>query len=174
MAGAIFSRVLLVDDDELVERAFRRALASNVVLTTARNRATAIEAIRATPPDLAIVDLQLGRESGIDVVRDIKGESSHTRIVVISGYGSVDATVWAMRAGADDVIEKPTTFAEIVRRCDATEPSEFEPVSLERAQWEHVRRVLNACGGNVSLTARRLGVYRTTLRRWLHKPAPKM
>lgn len=168
--------VLVVDDDEGLLRAYERAiLVAKAKPFTASNVASATKLARETAPDLAIVDLQLGRDSGIDLVAKLKAMSSPPAVVMISGYGSIETTVSAMRAGADDVIEKPVAFAEIVRRLETKgqRAADFEPATLERAQWEHVQRVLADCGGNVSMTARKLGVYRTTLRRWLRKHAPK-
>ena len=171
----MFRTVLVVDDDERMLRAYARTPAQDVTFFTANDSASARSLARQHQPELTIVDLQLGKESGIELVRQLKTEDPDACVVLISGYGSVDSTVWAMRAGADDVIEKPVTFREIVRRLEGNvdEPSVFEPITLERAQWEHIHRVLGDAHGNISMAARRLGVYRTTLRRWLRKSAPR-
>lgn len=171
----MFRTVLVVDDDERLLRTYTRTPTQDVTFLTANDSASARSLARQHQPELAIVDLQLGKESGIELVRQLKTDDPRACVVLISGYGSVDATVWAMRAGADDVVEKPVTFREIVRRLEGNvdEPSVFEPITLERAQWEHIHRVLGDANGNISMAARRLGVYRTTLRRWLRKSAPR-
>lgn len=171
----MFRTILVVDDDEMVLRAFARTLRQDVTFFTAQDSATACSLAREHRPDLTIVDLQLGAESGIELVRQLRVVVPSTCIVLVSGYGSVDATVRAMRAGADDVIEKPVTWREILHRLEGeqAEPSTYEPPTLERAQWEHVQRVLGDTNGNISMAARKLGVYRTTLRRWLSKCPPR-
>jgi len=145
---------------------------------TATSGDAACVVAREHAPDLAVVDLHLGKESGIDVIRKLKELDPSTTVVVLSGYASVEATVHAMRAGADDVLVKPVTLREILRRLesDADEPDvtdEIETASLERVQWEHVQRVLAECNGNITLAANRLGVCRSTIQRWLRKQTPK-
>lgn len=164
-----------MDDDETILRAYTRLPRPDVHFITAKDGATARRLARQHRPDLAIVDLQLGKESGIELVRELKASDPSPCVVMISGYGSINATVCAMRAGADDVVEKPVTYREIVHRLEGElgEPSTFEPTTLDRAQWEHIQRVLGDSNGNVSMAARKLGVYRTTLRRWLRKYAPR-
>jgi two-component system response regulator RegA len=171
----VFRTILVVDDDEGILRAYARTPRQDLTFLTAQNSASARDLARQHHPDLIIVDLQLGTESGLDLVHDLKAVEPNACVVVVSGYGSVDAAVRAMRAGADDVIEKPVTFREIMHRLegDDDEASTFEPPTLQRAQWEHVQRVLADTNGNISMTARKLGVYRTTLRRWLGKSPPR-
>jgi two-component system response regulator RegA len=169
-----FQTVLVVDDDERLLASFASYLGRNRVALTATTGDTACELARQHKPDLAIIDLQLRSESGIDLIRRIKEENPATVVVMISGYGSVEATVRAMRAGADDVLVKPVTWEEIVRRLEEEPDSDLsiETPTLARAQWEHVHRVLSDCDGNVSMAARRLGMDRSTLQRWLRRPAP--
>jgi two-component system, response regulator RegA len=172
---ARFTTVLIVDDDERVLATYDRYRSRNRTIVTASNGQAACEIARKHAPGLALVDLQLGKESGIDVIRKLKAVHPSTIIVLLSGYASVQATVQAMRAGADDVLEKPVSLTEILRRLERP-PEEIDVIetpTLERVQWEHVHRVLADCDGNISLAARRLGVYRSTMQRWLRKRAPK-
>lgn len=175
---ARFANVLIVDDDERVLASYHRYRSQTRNIMTATSGAAACAAAREHAPDLAVVDLQLGKESGIDVIRKLKELDPSTTVVVLSGYASVEATVQAMRAGADDVLVKPVSLKEILRRLEseADEPAvddEMETASLERVQWEHVQRVLAECNGNITLAASRLGVYRSTMQRWLRKQTPK-
>jgi two-component system response regulator RegA len=170
-----FATVLVVDDDERVLATYDRYRARGRNILTASNVDAACEIARKHAPDLAVVDLQLGKESGIDLIRKLKALSASTIVVMLSGYASVEATVQAMRAGAEDVVIKPVSLSEIMRRLDddgeATDA--IETPTLERAQWEHVQRVLADCDGNITHAAERLGVYRSTMQRWLRKQTPK-
>jgi two-component system, response regulator RegA len=167
--------VLVVDDDELILSSFRRRIEGSFTALTATDGATARGLARARPPDLAIVDLCLGRESGIDVMRALKIEHPSLIMVLISGWASIDSAVVAVRAGADHVVAKPVTFPEIMSRVEGTQPPPaiVDTPTLAKAEWEHISRVLNDCSGNLSLAARRLGVYRSTLQRRLRKYAPR-
>lgn len=166
--------VLVVDDDERLLAAYARSLERTYAVFLAQTSAAALDLARCHRPDVVIVDLQLGSESGIDLVRAMKAMNPAMFAVIISGYASVEIAVAAMRAGADDVLPKPCTSKEILQRVTGDRSTEaIETPTLARAQWEHVQRVLADCGGNVSMAARRLGMYRSTLQRWLRRHAPR-
>jgi two-component system response regulator RegA len=166
--------VLVVDDDQQILDGWRRGAGRERVVLGARDPVSARKLARANEFDLAIVDLRLGRASGIELVRDLRAEVPDLLIALCSGYVSVDVTVAAIRAGADAVVYKPTTFKEVLRRVQRTsaEPNLSETPSLARAEWEHMMRVLEDCNGNVSAAARRLGIFRSSLQRRLRKIAP--
>jgi two-component system, response regulator RegA len=165
---------LAVDDEEYVLRGYARLVRQGLELFAARDAEAALKIAAAQQPDLAIVDLNLGAQNGLTLIPELKRVSPATLVIMVSGFASIEAAVHAMRVGAHDVICKPVSLTEIIRRATAARRDVPEPAtpSLERAQWEHVQRVLADCDGNVSRTARELGVYRTTLRRWLRRSAP--
>jgi len=164
--------VLVVDDDGGLLAAYQRSLGRSYTVLLAKTTAEALELARQHRPDVAIVDYQLKNESGIELVRALKSLDRNIFAVLISGYASVEVAVAAMRAGADDVLPKPITSGEILRRIGPQPDPRVETPTLARAQWEHVQRVLADCNGNISMAARRLGMYRSTLQRWLRKHPP--
>ena len=90
---------------------------------------------------------------------------------MLSGHGTIAASVEAMRAGAVEFRTKPLSGAEIVAALqDALEPLPAE--SLDQVERAHLLGILNACGGNISEAARRLGLHRRTLQRKLQKLPP--
>jgi len=171
-----FGTVLIVDDDRNLLASFASHVGRRTgsLALTATTSSSAMELANKHRPELAIVDLQLGSESGIELIRELKREHPAITAVLISGYSSVQSTVLAMRAGADDVLVKPITWAEIMQRLEPDGGGEPPPQTptLARAQWEHIHRVLADCDGNISLAARKLGMYRSTLQRWLRRHAP--
>lgn len=168
--------VLVVDDDDKMLRAFKRVSGDRTILTT-NDAATATELAKSERPDLVIIDLRLGTNatSGLELVKRVRADLPDARIVLCSGYLSVAATVTAVRAGAEMVVFKPITLAEILTRLeeDEEELDLGETPTLARAEWEHIMRVLADCDGNVSMAARRLGIYRSSLQRKLRKYAPQ-
>lgn len=166
--------VLVVDDDERILGSWKRAARERNVVT-AIDATTARQLANAERPDLAIVDLRLGNASGIDLIRELKRDLPDLLVVLCSGYLSVAAAVAAVRAGADIVVFKPITFREILQRIEenSEEPDLDDTPTLARAEWEHIMRVLADCNGNVSMAARRLGIYRSSLQRRLRKYAPR-
>jgi two-component system response regulator RegA len=169
--------VLVVDDDEAVLASWKRGITRERTCALAKDASSAIELARAQPFDLAITDLRLGADSGIEVIRAIKKHSPETLIVLCSGYLSVAAAVSAMHAGAEIVVFKPITFREILHHIERHDnddlPELTDTPTLARAEWEHIMRVMADCNGNVSMAARRLGIYRSSLQRRLRKFAPR-
>jgi two-component system response regulator RegA len=169
--------VLVVDDDEALLAACKRSLGRERGVMTASDARVALQLARAHPPDLAIIDLRLGPESGIHLVRDLKAERPELVVALVSGYLSVSSAVGAVRAGADVILFKPVTFREIVRRVEegvpSIDPNIEETPTLARAEWEHITGVLADCNGNVSMAARRLGIHRQSLQRRLRKFPPR-
>lgn len=164
--------ILAVDDDHLQLNALARSLRLQKTVYTTTDSQSALELARRQRPDLAIIDMHLGGASGIALVRTLRAEFPDMVIALVSAYLSVEATVMAVRAGADHVLPKPILGHEILRRLDEAlpdEPDYRETPTLERAEAEHIARVLADCGGNISEAARRLGVYRSSLQRRLRK-----
>jgi two-component system response regulator RegA len=130
-----------------------------------------VQIARAKGPDLALVDLKLPDGTGIDVVKQLLAITPSCRIVMLSGHATVPAAVEAMRAGAVDFLTKPVAGTEILTALrDALEPLPAE--SLDQIERNHILGVLQACGGNITEAARRLGLYRRTLQRKLQKLPP--
>jgi two-component system response regulator RegA len=102
-----------------------------------------------------------------------------TRVVVLTGYGTIANAVEAMRAGAADYLTKPVdaTACErslLGRGAEAAAGGDDEDVpSLERVEYEYLQRVLADCGGNVSEAARRLRMHRRSLQRKITRQPPR-
>lgn len=173
--------ILVVDDDERLRERLGRALeARGLAVRTAGSYDEALEVARETLPELAVVDLRMPGPSGLELIRALKELDPETRIVVLTGYGSIATTIDAMRLGAVYYLQKPADADDVLAafaRADAPPNSEtldqLEPPSLERVKWEHVSRVLSDCGGNVSEAARKLKLHRRSLQRMLQKFPPR-
>jgi two-component system response regulator RegA len=167
--------ILIVDDDETFRTRLVRAFVSRGY--EARGAASAEEAIQAATedsPELAVVDLRMPGASGREVVRVLHELDATTKVVVLTGYGSIATAVEAVRLGAVNYLTKPADADEILRSfAPGAATIETEPLSLARAEWEHIHRVLSDCGGNVSQAARLLGIHRRSLQRKLTKYPPR-
>lgn len=122
-----------------------------------------------------LLDLRVGNENGLGLISTLRDIDPETRIVVLTGYGSVATAVEAVRRGAVHYLTKPADAEEILaafeRSADgqAGPSAPLQPMTLDRVEWEHINRVLMECGGNVSEAARLLGLHRRTLQRKLSK-----
>jgi two-component system response regulator RegA len=172
----VIRSVLAVDDDEHILGGYKRGFGRDRTVFTATDPVVARQIAKRERCDLAIVDLRLKDETGIALTRDLRRECPQMLIALCSGYLSVEVAVAAVHAGADTVLFKPITAREILRRVEegpSLEPNLDDTPTLARAEWEHITRVLADCNGNVSLAARRLGIYRSSLQRRLRKFAPR-
>lgn len=173
--------LLLVDDDAVFRTRLARAFRDrgwDVRAASGYDEAMALA--REESPEHAIVDLKMPGRSGLEVVRDLKANDAATKIVVLTGYGSIATAVEAVRLGAIGYVQKPADVDDLLAAFARAElpplaptPVDYDAPSLARAEWEHIHRVLGDAGGNVSEAARRLGVHRRSLQRKLQKFAPK-
>lgn len=167
--------LLLVDDDVVLCAALSQALSRRgFAVAVAQSAAQAATAARANPPEFAVVDLRMPGESGLAVIKLLRELDPETRIVVLTGYGSIATAVEAIKLGAIHYLAKPANADEIVNalakdKGDAAAPIAMHPQSIGRLEWEHVQKVLAEQGGNISATARVLHMHRRTLQRKLAK-----
>jgi two-component system response regulator RegA len=176
--GLADKTLLLLDDDVAFRTRLGRALAARGfdVASTA-GVVEAIDAARAKPPAFAVLDLRLDDGSGLSVVEELHRVRPDCKVVVLTGYGNIATAVAAVKAGAIDYLSKPADADDVVKALLALpdqKPTPPEnPMSADRVRWEHIQRVYELCGHNVSETARRLNMHRRTLQRILAKRAPK-
>jgi two-component system, response regulator RegA len=168
--------LLVVEDDDTLRERLVRAFADRGFL--AQGAASAADAKRLSDeaPEYAVIDLRIGDESGLEVIRMLLAKDPATRVVMLTGYGSIATAVEAMRLGAVHYLTKPADADEILaalQRGEAGSPApRGEPLSLARAEWEHINHVLMSVSGNISEAARRLGLHRRSLQRKLSKYPP--
>jgi two-component system response regulator RegA len=170
--------LLILDDDAAFRTRLARALEGrgfevNAVGSVAEANDIAIK----TPPAYAVLDLRLEDGSGLSVVEALSKHRADCRVVMLTGYGAIATAVAAVKAGAIDYLAKPADPEDIVKALlaapdDRPEPPD-NPMSADRIRWEHIQRVYELCGHNVSETARRLNMHRRTLQRILAKRAPR-
>jgi two-component system response regulator RegA len=167
--------LLLVDDDEIFCAALGRALARRgFEIRTARSVGEAIVVASCGPPEYAVVDLRLPDGSGLKLVSKLLALDAQTRIVVLTGHGSIPTAVEAIKLGAIYYLTKPATADDVVAAFgrdggDDDLPVSDKPMSVSRVEWEHIHSVLRENHGNVSATARALSMHRRTLQRKLAK-----
>jgi two-component system response regulator RegA len=177
--AALPDRTLLVmDDDAPLRTRLGRALESRGFDTQlAGSVAEAMDVIKTRPPAFAVLDMRLEDGVGLSVVEEMRVRRPEARVVMLTGYGNIATAVAAVKAGAVDYLSKPADADDVIKALlargdDAAAPPE-NPMSADRVRWEHIQRVYELCGHNVSETARRLNMHRRTLQRILAKRAPR-
>lgn len=173
--------LLIVDDDPALSDRLARAFGKRgYEVAVADGRTQAKAAAHHDSPEYAIVDLKMSDGNGLEVVRDLIAIDPSTKVLVLTGYGSIATAVDAVKLGALSYLSKPADVDDILAAFDRSEgealnPSniDYKAPSLARVEWEHINRVLADCGNNISEAARRLGIHRRSLQRKLQKYAPR-
>ncbi len=178
MSALTENSLLLVDDDRAFSTRLARAMeARGFEVRVAESVAEGVALIEEKAPAYAVIDMRLADGNGLDVIARLKERRPDARGVILTGYGNIATAVTAVKLGAFDYLAKPADADEIHAALKA-EPGERasppeNPMSADRVRWEHIQRVYELCGRNVSETARRLNMHRRTLQRILAKRAPR-
>jgi len=106
--------VLIIDDEESIRDSCSQIVTkAGYAVETAANGGEGIEKIKTNLPDLVLVDLKMPGMNGMEVLEELKRIDPHIIPVVITGYGTIDSAVEAMKRGAYDFIQKPFAPAEL-------------------------------------------------------------
>lgn len=109
-------RILIVDDEPNVRLVFRTALESTGVdMAAAEDGEAALAWLQANPADLVLLDLQMPRIGGMEVLVQLRAAGNDVPVIIITAHGSIPDAVAAMKLGAIDFLAKPLT-PETLRR----------------------------------------------------------
>jgi len=171
------SLLIVEDDKSFLQRLARAMEGRGFAVTTAESVADGLTKLETASPAFAVVDMRLEDGNGLDVISALKRRRPDARAIILTGYGNIATAVNAVKLGAVDYLSKPVDADDVVAALLALEGRKAEPpenpMSADRVRWEHIQRIYELCGRNVSETARRLNMHRRTLQRILAKRAPK-
>ena len=167
--------LLLVDDDETFCSVLKPALEKrNFKVSVATDVNQGIVLAEQTEPEYAVIDLRIGFDSGLEMVKKLISLDGNTQIVMLTGFASIATAVEAIKLGAIHYLTKPANADEIVNALyknegDSSVEINHNPLSVKRLEWEHLQTVLMQHDGNISAAARALNMHRRTLQRKLDK-----
>lgn len=166
--------MLLVDDDEVFVSVMARALEKRGFdVYTAAGVDDAEGLLDRHHFDKALIDLKMDGRSGLALIQTLTQRQPKCRAVMLTGYSSITTAVEAIRLGAHNYLCKPASIKEVLEAFDVQGSTDIDipdnPPSVERVEWEHIQKVLAENAGNISATARALGMHRRTLQRKLLK-----
>jgi two-component system response regulator RegA len=170
--------MLIVDDDRSFLTRLAKALEQRgFSVATAESVSEGLLQVERSTPAFAVVDMRLGDGNGLDVIAALKNRRPEARAIILTGYGNIVTAVNAVKMGAVDYLAKPADADDVVSALMSLDNSTIDPpenpMSADRVRWEHIQRIYEMCGRNVSETARRLNMHRRTLQRILAKRAPR-
>ncbi|WP_417360971.1 response regulator transcription factor [Gallaecimonas pentaromativorans] len=165
-------KLLLLEDDQALGQTLQRVLTRKgfEVRHLSHCEPLLCEA-QAFGPQVVLLDLKLGAATSLPFIEPLRSLLPQARILVITGYAAIASAVAAIKAGADDYLPKPLDMASLLAAIGGEQRlgAEAAPLPPARLEWEHIQKVLADNDGNVSATARSLGMHRRTLQRKLAK-----
>lgn len=167
--------LLLVDDDPTFTRVMARAMSRRGLrVSVAGNAEEGLAIARQDLPEYAVLDLKMEGDSGLVLLPKLLELDPEMQVLILTGYSSIATAVESIKRGARNYLCKPADADDVLvallsDRADIEKLVPENPISVDRLQWEHIQRVLAENDGNISATARALGMHRRTLQRKLQK-----
>jgi len=167
-------RVLIIDDEAVFTQVLARALKKRgFEVSEAHDAVQALSLAESFKPERITLDLKMADSSGLQLIPQLLNLLPDVNIVLLTGYSSIATAVQAIKLGASNYLCKPANTDEILFAFEQ-QPSEAVEVvdshiSVNGLEWEHIQKVLTENEGNISATARALGMHRRTLQRKLQK-----
>jgi two-component system, response regulator RegA len=167
--------LLLVDDDPTFTRVMARAMSRRGLhVSIAGSAEEGLEMAKQELPDYAVLDLKMEGDSGLVLLPKLLELDPEMKVLILTGYSSIATAVEAIKRGACNYLCKPADADDVLaallsKHADLDTLVPENPMSVDRLQWEHIQRVLAEHDGNISATARALGMHRRTLQRKLQK-----
>lgn len=169
-------KLLIIEDDTALAGVLvRRMTKQGFDCRQCHDASQGLLLARQFRPTHVLLDMKLAQENGLKLISPLRQLLPDVVMVLLTGYASIATAVEAIRLGADNYLAKPVDTQTLLNALLTTavdsevEPLTEEPLSPKRLEWEHIQQVLNANSGNVSATARQLGMHRRTLQRKLLK-----
>jgi two-component system response regulator RegA len=176
-------KVLVVDDEGRLRDVLTRAIASwGFQVSGARSGEEALRLMQSSKFDISILDLNLPGVSGIELFEKLRAVNPEQQVIVLTGFGNLEAARATIRLDVVDFLEKPCPLGELEKSLHrATQrlvrpmpqhlvPAEKEPEAddepvqtLEDVEREHIISALRRNDGNRTATALELGISRRTL-----------
>src|SRR6202167_517783 len=156
--------LLIVEEAKLFFQRLPPAMETRgLVVTTAESIADGLLQVEKAAPAFAVVDMRLADGNGLDVISAMKKRRPEARAIILTGYGNIATAVNAVKLGAVDYLAKPVNADDVATALLALDTRKIDPpenpMSADRVRWEHIQRIYELCGRNVSETARRLNMH---------------
>jgi two-component system, response regulator RegA len=184
-------RLLIIEDDQGLAAILSRRMARHgFECQLSHDASDALLTARHFQPSHILLDMKLAKDNGLNLIVPLRNLLPKTMMVLLTGYASIATAVEAMRLGANNYLAKPVDTHTLLAALDVnkdakqgeikhgeTKSADYSardelddlPLNPKRLEWEHIQQVLSANQGNVSETARQLGMHRRTLQRKLLK-----
>ncbi len=143
MPEELDANVLVVDDEEQFLKVFSQRLQGRgLKVETATSGEEAINKTKGKEFDAIILDLIMPGMSGIETLKRIKKENPDIQIIMLTGHGTVEKSVEAMKMGAVDFIEKPADMSKVLQKI--SEAKHKRVVLIEKKSQERIKEIIDS------------------------------
>jgi DNA-binding NtrC family response regulator len=145
MPEEIKANVLVVDDEEQFLKVFSQRLEGRgLKVETSATGEDALKKVKGKEFDAIVLDLVMPGMSGLETLKRIRSENPDVQIIILTGHGTVEKGVEAIKAGAVDFIEKPADVNKIMEKI--AEAKHKRIVLVEKKAEEHVKEIIQSKG----------------------------
>lgn len=159
--------LIIEDDDKLCQNLTIGLKESGYVVTSANSGEEGLSLIMESIPDAILLDLNLPKRDGLEILQTLRKHYSTLPIIIISARDTVDERVLGLNLGADDYLVKPFAFSELLARLQALFRREQQNVYQHKAadlEMDVVQRKFYRSGQHIELTAREFDIMELLLR----------
>jgi DNA-binding NtrC family response regulator len=145
MPEELNARVLLVDDEEkFLEVVSQRLKTRGLKVDTATSGEDALRNVKREDFDAIVLDLSMPGMSGLETLEKIRKDKPDVQVIILTGHGTLQAGVQAMKEGALDFIEKPVDINKLLSRID--EARDKRILVVQKKHEEHLKEILETKG----------------------------
>ena len=139
----IGAKILLVDDEEVFVRNMSKLLMGRGYnVTTAANGIEAIEVLEKKPVDVVVLDLKMPGMDGIATLKAIRNSDLFSEILILTGHGSIDSALEAVKLGAYDYLTKPCEIDELVEKIEGA--WEKKDYAIQQNMMDNIQKVVES------------------------------
>ena len=156
-------KILLVEDEKELSDAIKRGLEKlSYVLDTAYDGEEAINMLFTNSYNLVILDLNLPKVDGLEVLREIRKRNNEIKVIILSARNQIEDKVTGLELGSNDYLEKPFDFKELVARIDNLLRWSFTQrdtiINYDRLKIDTARKIVYVDSKDIQLTNKEYGI----------------
>lgn len=157
------ANILIVDDDREIISSIKRMLKKEeYTIFSAIDGESGLEIIEGNDIDIALVDYQMPGMNGIELLKQLKEVSPEIEVIIITGYGTIQSAIEAMKLGAYDYITKPIDITELRRTLRHI--NEKQELIVENLRLREELRTKSSYNGIVGQSPSMVAMYRTIIK----------
>ena len=143
MEKELEAKVLLVDDEQdFLETLSNRLEMRGLKVSAVTSGEQAIREAKTQDYDAIVVDLSMPGIDGLETLKRIKADNPNAEIIMLTGHGSIQSGVEAMKLGAGDFLQKPVELSQLLDKIDEAKSKKM--LVLQQQSQEELRKIIKS------------------------------